>query len=271
MEKITGRKFAFTMQNFAGFIFLLGFIFLSKTGTSQDVILLRNGKQIECTITKTDNSTIYYDFIKDGRKLSSFVNMSEVRSYTIQDEKDRSENNFSNSENQGNTVVIDTTKYEKIVQQWVNRITFSRLFGIHATGWSLQYYGFTLNSNSKWIVPVVIGFEGINMNQDYFDQSGYYSAMFSYASTGISPMYKLSDSFFLNLGVNLLFGQESLTEFGGTETDRFIIGINPLQGILFIPKSKFGITFGASIYEKLLTSRIYENDLGLKLKLGIKF
>jgi hypothetical protein len=120
-------------------------------------------------------------------------------------------------------------------------------------------------------MPVVFSLESTNISQNYFDRSEYYSAMLSYASIGISPLYRLSDSFFLNLGLNLLLGQEELTEFSGSQKERFILGINPSQGIVFIPKGKFGITFGVSIYEKLLTSRVYENDLGAKLELGIKF
>ena len=38
---------------------------------SQDVIILRNGKQIDCKITKVDNTVVYYDFVKGERKKGS--------------------------------------------------------------------------------------------------------------------------------------------------------------------------------------------------------
>jgi hypothetical protein len=50
---------------------------------SQDVILLRNGEQIDCKITRVDSAIIHYDFVKGERKLSSYVAKNEVRSYKI--------------------------------------------------------------------------------------------------------------------------------------------------------------------------------------------
>jgi hypothetical protein len=46
---------------------------------------------------------------------------------------------------------------------------------------------------------------------------------------------------------------------------------HPSQGIYFIPKSKIGITLGLGVYEKLLNSKVYNNDIGVKLEIGIKF
>ncbi len=271
MVKITGSTSAYALQMSIRVFFLSMLIVFSKTIAAQDVIHLRNGKEIACKITKIDDSAISYDFFKGERKLSSFVSMSEVRSYTMHDEKSAGESDFPVSENLNNTVVVDTTKYVKETRQWVNLVTYSQQFGVHAKGWSIQYYGYAFTDKARWFIPMVFAIESFDIDQNYFDQSGYYSADMSFYNIGVSPFYKLSDYFYLNLGLKILLGQEDLKEFNGNETNRFIFGVHPSQGIFFIPKSRFGITMGVSVYEKLLTSRVFENDLGMKLELGIKF
>ena len=81
----------------------------------------------------------------------------------------------------------------------------------------------------------------------------------------------LSEKFFLNLGVQFHYGQEELQDFSGNQINRTIFGISPSQGVYFIPKSNFGLTVGVSVFERLLSSKVYKNDFGVKLELGIKF
>ena len=239
---------------------------------SQDLIVLRNGEQIDCKITKIDSVAVYYDFQKGERIISSFVDKSEMRSYKI---------NLANGNQndttgvilseQSNIVVIDTSKYVKETSDWNNLITYSQRYGIHAKGWSVQYYGYNLRSTSKWVIPIIFGFENYKIHSDYFSQFDYQSASLAYILTGISPFYRFSDSFYLNLGVNLLFGNEKLVDFYYRESSKFIFGIYPSQGIYLITNSSIGFTLGISVFEMLLSSEIYRNDIGVKLELGIKF
>ncbi|WP_291859665.1 hypothetical protein [Marinilabilia sp.] len=39
-------------------------------------------------------------------------------------------------------IVVDTSKYLKEVDGWVNLATFSHRIGVNATGWSVDYYGY---------------------------------------------------------------------------------------------------------------------------------
>lgn len=252
---------------------LLTLIFLIPSFIySQDLIILKNGNQINCKITKIDSTVVYYEFQKGERKLSSFVDKSDMRSYQI--------NVASGNQNdttgvflseQPKIVVIDTSEYVKETSDWINLITYSQRYGIHAKGWSVQYYGYNLRSTSKWVIPIIFGFESYKIRSDYFSQSDYQSASLAYILTGISPFYRFSDSFYLNLGVNLLFGNEKLVDFYDRESSKFIFGIYPSQGIYLITNSSIGFTLGISVYEMLLSSEVYRNDIGLKLEIGIKF
>lgn len=252
-------------------LILIFLSFIPFISYSQDLIIFRNGEQINCKITKVDSAIVYYDFLKGKRELSSYVAKSDIRSYKMNEIDSIPENSSDILLIQDNTVIIDTTKFVKETNKWINLITYSQRYGLHAKGWAVQYYGYNLKNTSKWSIPIIFGIEGFEIYTDYFSQFDYHSVKMSYFLAGISPFYKLNDKFFLNLGLNIVFGEEKLKDFYGTESSNTFFGFSPSQGIYFIPKSKFGLTVGISVYEKLLSSEVYKNDLGLKLELGIKF
>ncbi len=246
-------------------------LFIPFVSYSQDLITLRNGEQIDCKITKVDSIIVYYDFFKGERKLSSYVAINDIHSYKINEIDNGQDKPIDGALIQDNTVVIDTAKYVKETNIWINLITFSQRYGLHANGWSVQYYGYNFRNTSKWTVPVIFGVERFEISTDYFSQFDYQSANMGYFLAGVAPFYRLNDNFYLNLGVNIVFGEEDLMDFHGNESSNTFFGVSPSQGIYFIPRSKVGLTLGISVYEKLLSSEVYKNDLGLKLELGIKF
>lgn len=252
-----------------GKIALLIALFFPIFSFSQDLIVLRNGEHINCTITKIDSSTIYYDFLKGERKLSSFHAKRDIRSYHI-----KTEDNLQDDSGKiypENTVIIDTTKYSKETSRWINLITYAKMYGLHAEGWAIKYYGYNLRNTSKWSIPILFGIEGFQIHSGYFSKLDYLSADMSYILVGISPFYKLNENFFLNLGINLIIGEEKLIAFYGEENSSSFLGFSPSQGIYFVPKSKVGITMGISVYEKILSAEVYRNDIGFKFEMGIKF
>ena len=253
------------------FLILTLLSLITLTSYSQDLIILRNGEQIDCKITKVDSTIIHYDFFKGERKLSSYVAKNDIRSYNIKTTDTIPESDSDILLIPDNTVIIDTTEYVKETNKWINLITYSQRYGLHADGWSVQYYGYNLRNTSKWTIPILFAIEGFTIHTDYFSQFDYQSVNMSYFMAGISPFYKLNDNFFLNLGANIIFGEERLTDFYAAESSNTFFGFSPSQGIYFIPKSKVGITLGLSVYEKILSSEVYKNDLGVKLEIGIKF
>lgn len=238
---------------------------------SQDIITLRDGERIDCKITNVDSSMVYYDFYKGTRKLSSYILKDNIRSYEIKNSNTASPDSNETAMHPDNKVVIDTSKYVKETNQWINLITYSQRYGLHANGWAVQYYGYNLTNTSKWAVPIIFGVETFELNSGYFSQFAYQSVDMGYFLVGMSPFYQLYDKFFLNIGMNIILGQEVLTSYFETESTNTLFGMASSQGLYFIPKSKVGLTLGIGIYEKLLSSEIYDKDVGVKLELGIKF
>jgi hypothetical protein len=241
------------------------------SGYSQDVILLRNGEEINCKITRVDDAAIYYDFYRGERKVSSFISLNNIRSYKISETDSLPESQPGQALARENTVIIDTTKFVKATAKWVNLVTYSQMYGVHAKGWSVSYCGYNLRNTSKWSIPLLIGLERFEIYPEYFSQFNYRSVSMSYYSLGLRPFYRLNDVFYFNPGIILTVGNEELTDFFGRENSRTFFGITPSQGIFFIPESRFGITLGLSVYQKLLSSEVYRNDLGLRLEFGFKF
>jgi hypothetical protein len=253
-------------------LILLILVLFPILANSQDLIILRNGEKINCTITKIDSLNVFYDFQKGDRKITSFTEKNEIRAYQLHYKADSSMNPTDlNKVQKDNSVIIDTSVYIKKIYKWNNLITFSKKYGNHATGWSLQYNGFVARNNQKWFIPCVFEFERFTIKQDYFELSNYQSATINYLMAGISPLRKLNDYLYLKLGLQLIFGDEQLKDFYSHESTQTIFGMTPSQGIYFIPKSNFGITCGVGLFEKLLTSEIYQNDFGIKFEIGLKF
>jgi len=260
-------------------LILLTILIVPLLVSAQDLIIFRNGDSLNCKITKADSLSIYYTVRKEDRKRNSFVEKNEVRSYHLNNSIDSISNHNNpiaikeNEKSSGSnkTVVLDSTVYVKSYNKWITLLTYSQKYGIHANGWSIQGYGYILKNDSKWIIPLLYGIEYFNINQDYFSQSGYQTARINYYMVGIGPLRKLNDYFYANIGCQFLIGTESLVDLYGRESTNSVYGIAPFQGILFIPTSKFGICIGLGLYEKLLTSEFYQNDIGVKLEIGLKF
>ena len=145
---------------------------------------------------------------------------------------------------------ISETSFTKLNQEkvrWNSLLTFNKTFGINAEGWGFSYYGYTVKEKSNWIIPWVVSIESFTINTDYFSQFNYQKAKLNYWMPGLSAFKKLNDNLFVNLTFLIPIGSETLTDFNGHKTDNFLIGIAPTQGLYFIPKSNFGITFGIGI------------------------
>jgi len=241
--------------------------------SSQDMIILRNGDTLNCTINKIDSSSIHYNFQKGDRIITSFAGMNEIRSYRFSVLKNTLASPGDSLQTvSGNPVIVDTSAYVRSSFKWINMITYSQRFGLHAKGWSVQYYGYALKDNKKWVIPCGFGLESFKISTEYFSQFDYQSANINYCLAGISPFRKLfQDKIWLNLGLQLIIGTENLIDFYDNKSSNMIYGINPSQGIFFISESKIGITCGFGFYEKLMNSEVFKNDLGFKIELGIKF
>ena len=251
---------------------LLVLIFIPLLVHSQDLIILRNGDSLNCKITKSDSLSLYYTIRKNDRKIDSFIEKNEIRSYQISGFADSNTDIHAERSNRNNqTIVLDTTVYVKNVTKWINMITYSQKYGIHANGWEIQGYGYFLKNDSKWILPITYGIEDFQIDPDYFSQSGYQSARMNYYMVGISPLRKLNDYFYVKIGLQMMLGSESFVDYNGYGSSNEIWGLAPSQGLMFIPKSKTGICIGVGVQEKLLTSVFYQNDFGLNLEIGIKF
>ena len=167
---------------------LLMLVLLPFLAGAQDIITFRNGDILNCKILKTDSLSIYYSFHKSDRNIESFLRKDEIRSYQLNFKAD-TVRDITNSSmpNVSKAVVLDSSVYIKPTSKWINLITYSQKYGVHATGWSVLYTGFILKNDSKWIIPLVAGIEFFTIDPAYFSKSNYQSASINYYMAGISP------------------------------------------------------------------------------------
>lgn len=151
-----------------------------------------------------------------------------------------------------------------------NVLSFNPSSGIYATGWGLSYYRFKNNEKSDWIIPFMLSIESFIINAATTGNTGYQKAKLNFSMPGISAFKKLDGGAYVNLTLLIPVGHENLTS-SGKESENFLIGVAASQGILIIPKSKSGITIGIGLYQRLLTSKVYKKDFGVRAGIGLKF
>lgn len=116
---------------------------------SQDLVVFRNGDNLSCKIIRVDSLNLYYDFQSGNRTITSFINKNEIRSYKLNNQADSAkEQGSSIKQISNNEVIIDTSIYIKPSQKWINLLTYSQRYGIHASGWAIQYYGYIFQNRS---------------------------------------------------------------------------------------------------------------------------
>jgi hypothetical protein len=52
-----------------------------KLGQAQDLIITKTGETISCKITNVDSTKIMFDFVKNGRTISTFIFIEEISDY----------------------------------------------------------------------------------------------------------------------------------------------------------------------------------------------
>jgi hypothetical protein len=242
-------------------IFFLFFVFLPLHTFSQDLIILKTGKRLYCKISKIDSTNVYYNLAQST--IESSVNKKDIMNYQCYSKGiDVKIDNDTLSKSD-----TSATSYSK-GNGWTSIVTVSGFFGLHADGGALLYYGFNTPEVNKWALAAMAGIEIFTIKSSYFANSGYYSASLTYWLPGLAAFRRLNNFVYLNLGSQIPIGYEELN--GGAESN-FVIGLAPFQGIWLIPKSKYGLTLAFSVYEKILTSKVYKDDLGFIVELGFKF
>ena len=91
-----------------------------------------------------------------------------------------------------------------------------------------------------------------------------------YAGEGTAPPVAPRGNL-LNLDGGVVIGNEKLTSFSSAYSERVFVGLSLFQGILFVPRINVPIVLKAGIYEEVLSSKLYNFDVGVKIGVGLMF
>jgi len=153
---------------------------------------------------------------------------------------------------------------------------FKKTFGIHYPGWGLSYYGYhiDINEETEWIFPWIITLESYKLPPDPPDpNAGYFidTKTELHIGGGISTAKRLKKTMYLKFEFLIPINLASSEVESKKEIEDYLLGVAMSQGIIFIPQSRLGLTFGVAIFERWLNSDVYRNDIGIQLEAGIKF
>mgnify|MGYP001029467298 CR=1 FL=1 len=144
--------------------------------------------------------------------------------------------------------------------------------GTKTEGLHLQYliYSDTI-SVGQWFIPASYSFSAYVVNTKIMHNFDYQS-MDNWSFGVLLPFTKkIGERMLLSLQGGIGFGAENLMGIDDNLTTRFIFTTYSNQLLMFVPKKKVGINFGAGLYQNFITSKIYNWDLGVKLLIGMKF
>lgn len=162
--------------------------------------------------------------------------------------------------------------------KWINLLMANAAFGTNAEGWGGSFMGFSTRQRRGWMIPVHIAADRITIDPSLFVRAGYdekFNLRFTYFKIGSGGIKKLGEDFHFIFGINAIGGIEELNKNNEDQTNTIssalVFGGEASQSFYFISRGKLGFFLGAGIYERLLSSPVYRNDIGLKIEAGIKF
>jgi hypothetical protein len=153
----------------------------------------------------------------------------------------------------------------------LNLLLFGYAAGNNATGWKFSYYRSSKSSHEGWFFPWRLSGEFLQIESQPFARSGIVEARLNYGMFGICPFREISDRVYVNLDLMLLVGAETLTDRIDRQSTNLLLGLAPKQTLYYIPNSRFGLVIGFGLYQRLLTSEVYQSDFGFQIEAGFKF
>ena len=150
-------------------------------------------------------------------------------------------------------------------------ITFSYVAGSNSEGDALTYYHFPKQDFKGWYFPYSLSLQNISVKAGNISQFNFINSSPNFFLPGISAMKNVSDNFWLNLGLQIPISAESVTDPYGKILTHGIIGVSPVQEIFLMPRTTYGLIIGLGIFERFTNAYKYQNDVGLRVELGLKF
>jgi hypothetical protein len=154
--------------------------------------------------------------------------------------------------------------------KWFNILTFKRVIDKYNEGWNVSYTGFSDN-DKDFIIPFVIGYGQSKSKSDIVQERGYRSVDSYALGFGFNGLIKIIPGVYVDLGLNVPIGIESLRDLEDKKSTNFLIGISANQGVKIIPWKDFGIVIGAGVFQRWQTSKVINRNFGFQLELGINF
>lgn len=156
-------------------------------------------------------------------------------------------------------------------QDWRNMVMVSRVEGINTSGMYYEYLQNTNNWWGDWLLPWRVSIQVSEIRNAKFEKSIFRQASMGHAAIGVGGFKTLTDKIYLNIDAGVILGSENLVELSWKQYDRFYVGLRSFQGILFVPTTKWAVVLKAGVYEEVLTSKLYNYDVGVLLGVGLKF
>ncbi|WP_422004189.1 hypothetical protein [Roseivirga pacifica] len=149
-------------------------------------------------------------------------------------------------------------------------VTYEHVFSKNYKSWAIHYREFDKQSN-EFVIPITLSFGNMKLKDDFLDNKNI-KAVDSYAiGFGFDGYEYLGSGFYLNMGVGISPGIESIEDKNEERNSRFLIGGSAKTGLLFVPFPDFGFVIGFNITGRLSNSSALSRSIGFGFESGFNF
>ena len=162
----------------------------------------------------------------------------------------------------------DTTPQSDTSQ--LHMVTFKSTISKNYQGWSIQYREFEKKAND-FVIPITLSFGNTEWKEGLLEEKGIREIGTYALGLGFDGYEYLGNGFYLNLGLGISPGLESIKDLAGKRNHRFLIGGRLQTGLLYVPFPEFGLVFGTNVIGQLSNSKVLNHSLAFSFEAGINF
>ncbi|WP_420573530.1 hypothetical protein [Kordia sp.] len=154
--------------------------------------------------------------------------------------------------------------------QQLYMISYQHTFSKYYNGWSVHYREFKKESD-KFQIPITLSFGKTNIDQSFLERKNIKNVANYSLGMGFDGYEYLGNDFYINLGVGVSPGLETVERITVEKSTKFLIEGSMNTGFLYVPFPDFGLVIGGKIIGKLSNSRALNRSLGFAIEAGINF
>ena len=159
---------------------------------------------------------------------------------------------------------------DSLAPEQMHMITYRHVFSHNHQRWSLQYRAFEKQAEG-FVLPITFSIGHTFHRSDLLRNRGIEDVDTYALGLGFDGYEHLLGGLYVNLGLGVAPGVESIFWQKGDQETRFLIEGTANVGLLYVPFPDLGVVFGFTVLGKLSNSKALGHSIGFGVEVGVNF